>query len=78
LTETDVPFVVPLLPSEDVHVYCVIALPPFAGAVQETLSVVVPAWLVGEDGVGLDTVGADGVAGTVVIVTADDAADAKD
>jgi hypothetical protein len=70
--------VVPDFPSEDVQVYCVIALPPFAGAVQETTSCVAPAVFVGDDGVGLETVGADIVAGTVVIVTELDAADAAD
>jgi hypothetical protein len=46
----------------------VIALPPFAGAVQETESESTPAV----------AVGAEGVAGTVVIVTAADADDAAE
>jgi hypothetical protein len=46
----------------------VIALPPFAGAVQETESASTPAI----------AVGAEGVAGTVVTVTAAEAADAAD
>ena len=45
-----------------------IALPPFAGAVQETVSWSTPA----------TAVGAVGVAGTVVTVTAAEAADAAD
>jgi hypothetical protein len=46
----------------------VIALPPFAGAVQETESASTPAV----------AVGAEGVAGTVVIVIAAEAADAAE
>ena len=45
-----------------------IALPPFAGAVQETESASTPAV----------AVGAEGVAGTVVTVTADDGLEAAD
>ena len=65
--------VVPVLPSDDVHLYWVIATPPVAGAVQDTSSVVVPAVFALADGVGLDTVGEDMVAGTVVTVTEFDA-----
>lgn len=70
--------VVPLLPSDDVHVYWVIALPPFAGAFQETVSVVDPAVFGAAEGDGEDTVGGFIVAGTVVTVTADDAEDIAD
>jgi hypothetical protein len=54
--------------SEDAQVYPVIAEPPFAGADQETLS-----WLT-----CVVTVGAEGVAGTVVAVIDAEAADAAD
>jgi hypothetical protein len=63
--------VLPVLASDANQTYDEIAFPPFAGAVQVTLST--PA-----DGVA--AVGADGVAGTVVAVTvvAEDAADVPD
>jgi hypothetical protein len=56
------------LPSEDAQVYEVIPDPPFAGADQEILS-----WLT-----CVVAVGAEGVAGTVVIVTAPEAEDAAE
>jgi hypothetical protein len=56
-------------------VYWIIALPPFAGAVQDTTSCVAPAVLAGADGAGEVTVGADIVAGTVVTVTDAEAVD---
>ena len=77
-TEADVPPIVAPLPSEDDQVYEVIADPPFAGADQEMLSVVVPATLAAADGVGDDTDGAPGVAGTVVTVIEPEAADAAE
>ena len=67
-TVTDVEAVDPPFPSEDAQVYPVIAFPPFAGAVQETVSSLTPAV----------AVGADGVAGTVVAVTEEDADDAAE
>ena len=60
--------VVPVLPSEEAHVYPVIVLPPFAGATQVTVSVTA----------AVVTVGAAGVAGTVVAVIALDALDASE
>ena len=69
-TFTDVEAVDPLFPSEDDQVYPVIVLPPFAGAVQVTISVEV----FDTD----DIVGAAGVAGTVVAVIDDEAEDAAD
>ena len=68
VTTTDVELVVPVFPSEDAQVYRVIALPPFTGAVQVTVSWLTPAV----------AVGAAGVAGTVVTVTASDGSDATD
>lgn len=55
--------VFPVLLSDDAHVYWVIVLPPFDGAVQETVSESTPAV----------AVGAAGVAGTVVAVIEADA-----
>lgn len=56
-------------PSEDLIVYPVIAFPPVAGAVQETIS-----WLTfGEEGVGAAI-----TAGTEVTVIEDDGADEGD
>ena len=49
--------------------------PPVAGAVQDTVSVSVPATFAEADGAGDETDGAAGVAGTVVIVTFSDPAD---
>jgi len=54
----------------------VIADPPLAGAVQVTTSCSAPAALVAAEGVGEETDGAAIVAGTVVIVIAEDADDA--
>ena len=65
------------MPSDDVHVYWLIATPPVAGAVQDTLSVVVPAEFVPADGVGLDTVGDAGAFGTVVTRTVPGGAEAS-
>jgi hypothetical protein len=67
-TTTDVDAVLPDLPSEEDHVYPVIAFPPVAGAVQETVSDARLAFV--------DALGAPGAAGTVVTVTAADAEDA--
>jgi hypothetical protein len=64
------PFVVPVFESEDVQVYPVIVLPPVAGAVQVTTSVAVFNTEA--------TVGAAGVAGTVVAVIDEEALDAAD
>ena len=58
------------MPSEDAHVYDVIAEPPVAGAVHETESF---DWLA-----TADAAGAPGVAGTVVTVTAAEALDAAE
>ena len=57
-----------VFPSEAAQTYEVIAEPPFAGAVQETVSKSTP----------VVAVGALGVAGTVVTVTAEDALDAAE
>jgi hypothetical protein len=54
--------------SEEDHVYPVIAEPPVAGAVQDTVSDARLAFVTAD--------GAPGVAGTVVTVTADEAVDA--
>ena len=54
--------------SEEAQVYPVIADPPFAGAVHETVSWSTPAV----------AVGADGVAGTVVTGTAEEASEAAE
>jgi hypothetical protein len=56
-----------VFPSDDAQIYPVIALPPFAGAVQETVSWSTPAV----------AVGADGVAGTVDAVILLDADEDK-
>ena len=63
----------PVLLSEEFQVYSVIALPPVAGADQVTVSlpVVTPV-------VTVETPGFAGAAGTVVIGTPSDAADAAD
>ena len=67
--------VVPVFPSEDVQVYWLMDDPPVAGAVQDTVSVVVPAALAPVTGAGDETDGAAGVSGTVVIVISSDPAD---
>ncbi len=54
--------------SDDAHVYPEIALPPVAGAVQETVSA----------SAAVDTVGAAGVAGTVVAVIEFEADEARE
>lgn len=70
MTTTDkvAPPTVAPLPSEEAQVYPVIALPPVAGATQLTVSA----------SAAVVTVGAAGVAGTVVAVIEADAEDASE
>jgi hypothetical protein len=69
-TTTDVEAVVPDFASDDAQEYPVIAEPPVAGAVQDTVSDARLAFVTAD--------GAPGVAGTVVTVTAADAVDAAE